>query len=111
MNKTIRIALFLNIILSINPAYSQYNPSFTFESYYEVLKTKGFQIIMIECSLGKEQNNKGKSYWNETNRKKRKSEWEKELKEVKDAGGNDYNILFFASAISKLMKENCPNVW
>jgi hypothetical protein len=95
----------------INPAYSQYNPSFTFENYYENLKTRGFQIIMIECGLGKEKNNKGQSYWDESNRKLRRKVWEKAHEEVKNVGGNDYNIISFISAVSKLMNETCPNVW
>ena len=109
--KSLSLIFFIASSFFINPAYSQYNPSFTFENYYEYLKTGGFQLIMIECGLGKEKNNKGQSYWDESNRKLRRKVWEKAHEEVKNVGGNDYNIISFISAVSKLMNETCPNVW
>ena len=109
--KSLSLISFIASSFFINPAYSQYNPSFTFENYYENLKTRGFQIIMIECGLGKEKNNKGQSYWDESNRELRRKVWEKAHEQVKKVAGNDYNINSFISAVSKLMNESCPNVW
>ena len=109
--KSLSLIFIISSNFLIDSAYSQYNPSFTFDYYYQGLKTGGFSLIMIECGLGKEKNNKGQSYWNDNNRKSRRKVWEKAHEEIKNAGGSDYNIVLFASAVSKLMNETCPKVW
>lgn len=67
-------------------------------------KTEGFHEILKSCSLAKQFNLLGESWWGETITRTRRTELEKNFPDSAD-------IRYYLSAEKNIMKETCPEVW
>jgi hypothetical protein len=77
---------------------------YEFIQFYTYFKTAGFHEVLKSCSIGKQVNLLGESYWGEKATRISKKALEKNFADSVD-------IDYYISAEAKVMKETCPKVW